>query len=259
MKRASKTTRALRRAYDLMYSAHGHQHWWPGDTPFEICVGAILTQNTAWTNVEKAIANLKRAKAISVRRIHELPHAELAELIRPAGYFNIKADRLKCFVQVLVKDHNSSLKKLFNGQTPAIRERLLNIKGIGPETADSMLLYAGDHHSFVIDAYTKRIFQRHHWWKGEGDQGKAKAHNASEYDSLQRLCENSLTHKPEDQLLDYWQDYHAQIVVVGKDYCKTRNPDCEHCPLKEFLPNRKTQAGRLIPTIPALHPNSKTT
>lgn len=228
--------RQLRRAYELMLKAHGHQHWWPGDTPFEVCVGAILTQNTAWTNVEKAIANLKRARALSPRKMFALPVAELAERIRPAGYYNIKAERLRCFVAVLLNEHGGRLKSLFASDTPEVRERLLAIKGIGPETADSMLLYAGDHASFVVDAYTKRIFQRHGWWCGSGSQATAKAHNRDEYDSLQRLCQGALNQKPVAERLDYWQDYHAQLVVVGKDFCRPKNPDCEHCPLMSLLP-----------------------
>jgi len=229
-------TRQLRRAYELMFKAHGHQHWWPGDTPFEICVGAILTQNTAWTNVEKAIANLKRAKVMTARRMFALPVEELTELIRPAGYFNMKARRLRCFLDVLLNEHGGRLQRLFAGDTPTVRERLLAINGIGPETADSMLLYAGDHHSFVIDAYTKRVFQRHGWWSGTGPQSAAKAHSRDEYDSLQRLCESSLSQKSGADQLDYWQDYHAQLVVIGKDYCRPRNPDCANCPLKSLLP-----------------------
>jgi len=231
-----RPTRALRRAYELMFAAHGHQHWWPGDTPFEICIGAILTQNTAWTNVEKAITNLKRAKVLSPKRMHDLPVAELAELIRPAGYFNIKADRLRHFLATLLDEHGGKLDRLFAGETAEVRVRLLAIKGIGPETADSMLLYAGDHRSFVIDAYTKRIFQRHKWWTGVGEQAKAKANNNEEYESLQRLCEEALGQKSGEAELDYWQDYHAQLVVIGKDYCKTRNPNCDECPLKPLLP-----------------------
>ena len=236
MKHASSPVRELRRAYDLMRQAHGHQHWWPGDTPFEICVGAILTQNTAWTNVEKAIANLKGAKVLSPRKMYSLPVAELAELIRPAGYYNMKANRLRCFLSVLLGVFGGSLKRMFTGTTAEVRERLLAINGIGPETADSMLLYAGDHPSFVIDAYTKRVFQRHNWWRGKGEQAKAKAHTADEYDPLQRLCESALSQRKGDERLDYWQDYHAQLVVIGKDFCKTNNPDCEGCPLKVLLP-----------------------
>jgi len=230
------TAKHLRRAYELMINAHGHQHWWPGDTPFEICVGAILTQNTAWTNVEKAITRLKRARVLTARKMYALPVDELAELIRPAGYFNIKAGRLRCFLATLLDDFGGSLKKLFSGKTPIVRDRLLAIKGIGPETADSMLLYAGEHHSFVIDAYTKRIFQRHDWWTGSGQQGQAKTQTREEYNSLQDLCENSLSQKTGAAELEYWQDYHAQLVVLGKDFCKTKNPLCDVCPLKSLLP-----------------------
>ena len=153
----------LRRAYELMRERFGHQHWWPGETPFEVCVGAILTQNTAWTNVERAIANLKSARVLEPGKLFAMPEAKLAELIRPAGYFNVKARRLRSFLRVLVGEFGGDLEKLFAGETSVVRERLLAIHGVGPETADSMLLYAGGHSSFVIDAYTKRIFQRHRW------------------------------------------------------------------------------------------------
>lgn len=229
-------TKPLRRAYELMFKAHGHQHWWPGDTPFEVCVGAILTQNTAWTNVEKAITNLQQAKVLTPRKMSALPVDELAGLIRPAGYFNIKARRLRCFLATLIDEFGGSLQRLFKGDTATVRDRLLAINGIGPETADSMLLYAGDHHSFVIDAYTKRIFQRHGWWTGAGRQGQAKAHSREEYDSLQNLCENALSQKSDSRRLDYWQDYHAQLVVLGKDFCRTKKPLCDVCPLKPLLP-----------------------
>ena len=231
-----QSARHLRKAYNLMFKAHGHQNWWPGDSPFEICVGAILTQNTAWTNVEKAIANLKQAQALTPREMFTLPVGDLAELIRPAGYFNIKAKRLRHFLATLIDDHGGSLKRLFTGDTPTVRKRLLAINGIGPETADSMLLYASDHHSFVIDAYTKRIFQRHKWWSGKGPQGQLKAHSREEYQSLQRLCEAALAQKSGPLQHDYWQDYHAQLVVIGKDFCKTKNPRCDVCPLKSLLP-----------------------
>ena len=146
-----------------MRERFGHQHWWPGETPFEVCVGAILTQNTAWTNVERAIANLKSARVLEPEKMFALPEAKLAELIRLAGYFNVKARRLRSFLRVLVEQFGGDLKKLFAGETSVVRERLLAVNGIGPETADSMSLYAGGHCSFVIDAYTKRIFERHGW------------------------------------------------------------------------------------------------
>ncbi len=217
--------RELRQAYRLMRKRFGHRNWWPGDTAFEICVGAILTQNTSWKNVELAITNLKAAKVLEPRKIYALSHKELAQLIRSAGYFNIKAKRLQNFVNVLVDQHGASLKRLMQGDTNTVRARLLDINGIGPETADSMLLYAGNHHSFVIDAYTKRIFSRHKWCGENAD-----------YDDLKSLCSESLNQKSRAARLDYWQDYHAQLVGVGNRYCKTRNPLCNECPLKPLLP-----------------------
>ena len=175
-----------------MLARHGHLGWWPGDTPFETCVGAILTQNTNWGNVRRAIANLEAAGVLEPRKLLVLGEPQLAVLIRPAGYFNIKARRLRAFLQVLVEEYGGKLEHLFAGETKVVRERLLAIYGIGPETADSMLLYAGGHHSFVIDAYTKRIFQRHGWSGGDAD-----------YEQLQRLCESALNHKPRQQRLDY--------------------------------------------------------
>ena len=208
-----------------MRRANGHRNWWPGDSPFEICVGAILTQNTSWKNVEHAIANLKTARVLSPRKIYKLKHADLAQIIRPAGYFNIKAKRLQNFVAALVLQYGASLGRMFKGETKAVRKRLLAINGIGPETADSMLLYAGGHHSFVIDAYTKRIFQRHKWCNDNID-----------YHELQSLCVQSLSQKAGVAQLDYWQDYHAQLVAIGNRHCKTRDPDCVNCPLQPLLP-----------------------
>jgi endonuclease-3 related protein len=218
-------TRELRRAYPLMRDHFGHQHWWPAETTFEICIGAILTQNTSWTNVERAIANLRSAGVLTAHEMFELSQTRLAGLIRPAGYFNVKARRLRCFLSVLVTEFGGSLERLFAGKTADVRERLLAIKGIGPETADSMLLYAGGHHRFVIDAYTKRVFQRHGWSTA-----------AADYHELQNLCESSLCHRSGAQRLDYWQDFHAQLVMVGKHFCRPHQPRCEQCPLKELLP-----------------------
>lgn len=206
-----------------MHHHYGHQHWWPGDSPFEVCVGAILTQNTNWINVDRAIHNLKQARLLDPAKLYALPEPELARLIKPAGYFNVKARRLRAFLKVLVEDFAGELPRLFAGETSSARARLLAIKGIGPETADSMLLYAGNHASFVIDAYTKRIFHRHGWCDAE-----------AAYEDLQTLCGNALADQA--QLLDYWQDYHAQLVNVGKDYCRARQMHCERCPLKPLLP-----------------------
>ena len=232
---SGKIKRNLRRAYKLMRSRFGHQHWWPGETPFEVCAGAILTQNTAWTNVERAIANLKKARVLKPEKLFELPESKLAQLIRPAGYFNVKARRLRSFLRVLVGEFSGDLERLFAGKTTIVRERLLAVNGIGPETADSMLLYAGDHCSFVIDAYTKRIFERHNW------SPKSAVHSpksSDSYDEVKALCESALNQKTGAARLDYWQDCHAQLVMVGKHFCRTRAPRCDECPLKPLLPRR---------------------
>jgi endonuclease-3 related protein len=148
----------------------------------------------------------------------------LAELLRPAGYFNVKTQRLRSFIAVLVEGHRGDVAQLLAGPTELVRQRLLAIHGIGPETADSMLLYAGPHLSFVVDAYTKRIFLRHGWCQLEAG-----------YPELQALCAHALNHKPSAARLDYWRDYHAQLVRVGKDFCRTRKPRCEVCPLRSLL------------------------
>ncbi len=222
---ATRRTSHLRRAYKLMRAHFGHQHWWPAETPLEVCVGAILTQNTSWSNVERALANLKSADVLDAKKMFALTEAELAQLIRPAGYFNVKARRLRAFLRVLVEEFDGRLLQLFAGDKMTVRTRLLDISGIGPETADSLLLYAGDHHSFVVDAYTKRIFSRHHWCSANAD-----------YDEVKMLCESALDEKPVSARLDYWQDYHAQLVMVGKHYCRKSEPRCEDCPLRTLLP-----------------------
>ena len=235
----------LRRAYELMRARFGHQHWWPGEAAFEVCVGAILTQNTAWTNVERAIVNLKTARVLEPKKLFALPESKLAKLIRPAGYFNVKARRLRSFLRVLVEGYGGDLRRLFSGDTATVRERLLAINGIGPETADSMLLYAGGYHSFVVDAYTKRIFERHVWSPQSTRLRSATARQAvhspkssNTYDELKLLCESALNEKSESERLDHWQDYHAQLVMVGKHFCRTRTPRCEECPLKLLLPQK---------------------
>lgn len=222
-----------------MRARFGHQDWWPGETPFEVCVGAILVQNTSWTNVERAIANLQSAGVLEPEKLFALPETRLAQLIRPAGYFNVKARRLRSFLRVLVEEFTSDLGKLFAGDTKTVRARLLAIHGIGPETADSLLLYAAGHHSFVIDAYTKRIFERHGWGKSgkrEGGKRKAETDGPYSYDALKALCESALNQKRGAAQLDYWQDYHAQLVMVGKHFCRPREARCDACPLRPLLP-----------------------
>jgi endonuclease-3 related protein len=200
--------------YDILLKRFGPQDWWPGDTPFEVIVGAILTQNTNWTNVEKAITNLINAKVLSPDKLHNLDIKKLAELIRPAGYFNIKAKRLKNFLDWFFENYSGQLKNLENIGTPELREQLLSVKGIGPETADSILLYALNRPVFVVDAYTARICSRHHLIDEDAD-----------YHRIQETFESNL---PSD--IQLFNEYHALLVHLGKDFCKP-TPKCEECPL----------------------------
>ena len=204
----------LKDIYERLYRAFGPQHWWPGDTPFEITVGAILTQNTNWGNVEKAIANLKRQKVLSARKIHELTHEKLAGLIKPAGYFNVKSKRLKSFIEFLMDDYGGSLKKMAKEDLTPLREKLLAVHGIGPETADSILLYALDKPVFVIDAYTKRALSRH---------------GVLSYDEPYEIYQG-LFHGELKKDVRLFNEYHALFVRLGKEYCRPR-PLCEGCPL----------------------------
>ena len=213
----SRTAHRLTALYDAMFAAYGPQHWWPGQTPFEVIVGAILTQNTAWTNVEKAIVNLAAADALDAIRLRDLPIEELAELIRPAGYFNVKSRRLKSFITWLWDRFDGDLDRMFTLSVDELREELLGVNGIGRETADSILLYAGHLPTFVVDAYTARIFTRH---------GLIDA--SADYDEIKELFESSL---PEDVPL--FNEYHALIVRIGKHHCKPR-ARCEGCPLEPF-------------------------
>lgn len=201
-----------------MRETFGHQHWWPGETTFEVMIGAILTQNTAWSNVEKAILNLKRANQLNVRALSRISRRRLARLIRPAGYFNVKADRLKHFIGFLMREYRGNLKRMSREKGPILRQKLLEVKGIGEETADSILLYAFNKPFFVIDAYTKRIFARHGFYDLHGP-----------YHDWQKLFEKALPKK-----VPLYNDFHAQIVAIGKNYCRTK-PQCDTCPLNKFL------------------------
>jgi len=204
--------------YEALWQHFGPQHWWPGETPFEIAVGAILTQNTAWKNVEKAINNLKRANLLTPQALYELPYAYLIQLIRPAGFFNVKAKRLKHFLHFLFNEYKGNLEKMFAEDTDALREKLLRVPGIGPETADSILLYAGNKPSFVVDAYTRRVLSRHNLILEEAD-----------YEEIRNFF---MEHLPEDVQL--FNEYHALFVALGKNYCRPKKPLCENCPLKEI-------------------------
>jgi endonuclease-3 related protein len=194
--------------------------WWPAKTPFEVIVGAILTQSTAWTNVKQALANLRRAGLLTPSRMSRVSEARLARLVRPSGYFRQKAKKLKAFVRFLDERYGGSLARMFRQPTAELREQLLAVHGIGPETADSILLYAGGHPVFVVDAYTHRILGRHNLSDGRPDYG-----------SVQRFFESNL---PKDPAL--YNEFHALLVNVGKNWCRKSRPRCAECPLLAHLP-----------------------
>jgi len=207
--------------YDALFQAYGEQHWWPGRTPFEVIVGAILVQNTNWVNAAHAIANLRQANLLTPSAVERVPQAKLARLIRSSGYFRQKARKLKSFVNSLRKEHRGSLAAMFRASTPKLREQLLAVHGIGPETADSILLYAGNHPVFVVDAYTRRILQRHGLATGK-----------ESYEEIRELFEKSLPNDPR-----LFNEFHALIVHTGKNFCRTRAPLCSQCALHSFLPH----------------------
>lgn len=261
---------AVRTYYQTLFSAWGCQHWWPAHSRFEMIVGAYLTQNTAWTNVEKALGNLRRAHLLTIGGIRRTPKRRLEQLIRPSGYFRQKAQRLKTFVHFLDNTYGGSLTRMFARPTAELREELLALNGVGPETADSILLYAGNHPVFVVDAYTRRILERH----------EIVPANAS-YEEVRQLCQQALAdttsletglhrpsaarsasgiasaspaandphssrHRPSrvsraarSELAQTFNDMHGLIVGVGKNYCLKSQPRCDQCPLQKFLPKAK--------------------
>jgi endonuclease-3 related protein len=249
----------IRKYYRVLFRAWGPQNWWPARSRFEVIVGAFLTQNTAWTNVEMAMKNLRSAKLLSVRGIRKAPLAELERLVRPSGYFRQKAARLKMFVDFLDHNYQGSLKRLFSRPTTELREELLKVNGVGPETADSILLYSGNHPVFVVDAYTRRILSRHAILPG-----------SATYEEIRELFQKSLSllaepapgsHEPSKilaaglagtphppskmstakrtALTQVYNEMHGLIVGVGKDHCKKSQPLCDGCPLQPFLPRLK--------------------
>ena len=215
--------------YNRLLKAFGPQHWWPGDSPFEVMVGAVLTQNTNWQNVEKAIANLRQSDLLEPRALYDVPVEELEELIRPAGYYRVKARRLRSLLEFLIHRYDGSLEAMFSTSLDTLREELLGVHGIGPETADSILLYAGGLPAFVVDAYTYRIFSRHGWIGFDTD-----------YHAIQEYIQSGLA---DDAAL--FNEYHALLVHLGKHYCRKRGPKCAACPLRELLPD----AGPLEPDV----------
>ena len=247
----------IRNYYEILYGTWGAQHWWPAETRFAVIVGAYLTQNTSWTNVERALKNLREARVLTVKGIRETKLSRLERLIRPSGYFRQKAKRLKNFVAFLDSQYAGSLDKLFAQPTENLREQLLALNGVGPETADSILLYAGDHPVFVVDAYTRRILERH-------DILPAK----TDYEEIRELFQRSLAPVAEHQrgnpvavlesgirgaahppsavstakrtaLVQVYNEMHGLIVGVGKNHCGKSQPKCEECPLQPFLPRAK--------------------
>lgn len=209
----------LHQVYERLWSAYGPQHWWPGDGPFEVVVGAVLVQNTSWKNVERAIQNLREAGLMEPRRLARIPLAELEELIRPAGYYRIKARRLRNLLELIVRRYGGSLEQMFSTRMDVLREELLGVQGVGPETADSILLYAGQMPTFVVDAYTYRVLSRHGWIGFDAD-----------YDQIKEYFESQL---PLDVQL--FNEYHALLVRVGHLHCR-RIPKCRGCPLEDMLP-----------------------
>ena len=215
------TRLSLLEIHNRLLKRFGTLHWWPADTPFEVCVGAILTQNTAWTNVEKAIHALRQAGIMTPEALHNSDPDQLARLIRPAGYFNLKSRRLKDFTTWLFLMHQGSLERMFTVDWQELRAELLGVRGIGPETADSILLYAGDRPTFVVDAYTRRLFQR-----------LGLLPESAGYDQTRALF---MKHLPQDAAL--FNEYHAQIVEQCKQFCR-KKPLCSGCPLFDSCPSR---------------------
>ena len=214
------TSVELLRYYEAMAGTLGPMHWWPAQTPFEVIVGAILTQSTAWGNVERAIANLRTARLLTPAAMLRVPTARLAAMVRPSGYFRQKTKKLKAFVRFLQNEYGGSLKRMFHTPTLELREKLLSVHGVGPETADSILLYAGNHPVFVVDAYTHRIFGRHGITNGKPD-----------YEKVRAMVETSIPPRPQ-----LFNEFHALIVNTGKNWCRKSAPRCEECPLRPLLP-----------------------
>src|SRR5215469_1127225 len=247
----------IRNYYAALYREWGAQHWWPAETQFEVIVGAYLTQNTAWVNVERALENLRRSQLLSLDGIRTVKLSQLERLIRPSGYFRQKAARLKSFVKFVDTCYQGSLQKLFSEPTQKLRDSLLALNGIGPETADSILLYAGNHPVFVVDAYTRRLLDRH-----------GILPEKTPYEEIRRLFQESLrpiaaqlestpaevpqpleagirgaAHPPSAMstaqrtaLVQVYNEMHGLIVGVGKNYCRKSKPACDTCPLRKFLP-----------------------
>ena len=261
MLRASKDKKyQVLQYYRVLYQLWGPQHWWPAETRFEVIVGTYLTQNTAWTNVELALANLRAAGVLSVAGFRKLSIEKLERLIHPSGYFRQKAARLKTFVAFLDEKYGGSLEQLFAEPTDKLREELLNLNGVGPETADSILLYAGNHPIFVVDTYTRRILARHEVLPEKADYEeiqeffqRALAPLAHEQELIPASIAPQLAagfrgtaHSPSAMSrvartarVQVYNEMHGLIVGVGKNYCGKSQTRCDECPLQRFLPEPK--------------------
>jgi endonuclease III related protein len=250
--------------FETLYATWGPQHWWPAQSPFEVIVGTILTQNTAWTNVEKALTNLRSANALSLDAIRTTPIENLEQMVRPAGYFRQKTKRLKKFVAWLDERYDGSLDRMFARQSAELRDELLELNGIGPETADSILLYAGQHEIFVVDAYTRRIFDRHRLIRPsdkyddirvlveralqEGGESSAVAVASPPSPAVEPgpgpaeevltpvvHTPSAMSEAPRSHVAQRYNEFHGLLVQVAKHYCQSRIARCEQCPLRIFL------------------------
>jgi endonuclease-3 related protein len=204
--------------FEKLYRFFGPQGWWPAESPFEVCVGAILTQNANWKNVEKAIENLKKKNLLTPEALYQLSERELAELIKPSGFYNLKAKRLKNFLKFLFENYQGDLKRMREENPEILRRKLLEVKGLGLETVDSILLYALDMPFFVVDAYTYRILFRHGLCPEE-----------TTYEELQNIFHANL-----ERDIELYKEFHALLVACGKIFCKMKEPLCEPCPLSEL-------------------------
>jgi endonuclease-3 related protein len=235
--------------YTALLARYGPQNWWPARSRFEVIVGAYLTQNTNWSNVEKALYNLRRARCLSVSALRELPIDKLEQLVRPSGYFRQKARNLKTFIAFLDRQYSGSLTRMFAAPSAKIRAELLELNGVGPETADSILLYAGNHPVFVVDAYTRRVLLRHriiHEKTGYEEIRAMIEHaiSSSEAESLSvtnaisdpRHPVSRMSSSVRSKVAQHYNELHALLVRVGNHYCRTK-PICEGCPLQSFLKN----------------------
>ena len=221
------------RIYRALARAYGPLHWWPARTQFEVIVGAFLTQNTSWRNVERALENLRRAKKLSIPGIRNTSIPDLELLVRPSGFFRQKAARLKNFVAYLDRRFSGSLTRMFVQPPESLRNELLQLKGVGPETADAILLYAGKLPVFVVDAYTKRVFERH-----------GITASGAKYEDLRDLVQTAFKSTYSDkELAEHFNEFHALLVQVGKNHCGT-TAMCEGCPLQPLLPGNVVQSSK---------------